>query len=83
LPLNSCLIHSQSIAVQQGAGLGIIPTHCVQSELQKGTLLEWQGKKSERAYNPIYLAKRLGERLPKRVETTIDLLMNAKLKETS
>ena len=68
-------------AVQQGAGVGIIPTHCVAGELEDKTLMEWNAKKSERAYNPIYLARRIGERLPKRVETTIDLLVQAKLKD--
>ncbi|CAK9252007.1 unnamed protein product [Sphagnum jensenii] len=66
-------------AIQEGAGVGIIPTHCVAAELKKGSLVEW-GKK-ERAFNPIYLAKRVGEKLPKRVETTIELLSQIKLGE--
>lgn len=68
-------------AIQQGAGIGIIPTHCVASELQEKSLHEWNSKKAERAYNPIYLAKRVGEKLPKRVETTIEMLIQAKLKD--
>jgi DNA-binding transcriptional LysR family regulator len=68
-------------AIQQGTGVGIIPTHCVEKELSKGDLFEWSPKKKDRALNPIYLARRIGEKMPKRVETTIELLTKAKMKE--
>jgi LysR family transcriptional regulator, transcriptional activator of the cysJI operon len=60
-------------AAQEGAGVAIIPTHCVSMELEKKKLIEWQGK-GPRPSNPVYIARRLGEKLPQRVELIIDLL---------
>ncbi|MEK6706318.1 MAG: LysR family transcriptional regulator [Bdellovibrionota bacterium] len=65
-------------AVQEGAGAGIIPTHCIQDELDSGRLLEWKSGKVASVSNPVYIARRIGEKLPKRVETVIEMLRKSK-----
>ena len=65
-------------AAQEGAGVAIIPTHCVMAEIEKKVLHEWKPSKNATAINPIYFAKRIGEKYPKRVELVINLLKEAK-----
>ena len=65
-------------AIQEGAGVGVIPTHCVQGELKRKALAEWRSSPRIVASNPIYLSRRVGERLPKRVELVLEMLKRAK-----
>ncbi len=65
-------------AVKEGAGLAVIPTHCLFEELKSGKLVELQPKKGVDAACPIYLAKKIGSKSPKRVEHVLDLLRQAK-----
>ena len=65
-------------AIQEGAGMAIVPTHCVAAELANGTLFEYAPLKGTSASNPIYLAKRGGVRSPQRVELVIEMLRSAK-----
>ena len=64
--------------MQEGAGVAIIPTHCVMNELAKKTLFEWKSSKTATASHPVYLAKRGGEKSPKRVELVLNMLKEAK-----
>ena len=65
-------------AVQEGAGAAVIPTHCVAQELESKSLYKYDVGKITEASSPVYLTKRLGEKLPKRVELVIDMLMRSK-----
>jgi len=65
-------------ATQEGAGVAIIPTHCIAKELAAKTLIEWKSSKGTIASSPVYLAKRIGENFPKRVELVVNLLKQAK-----
>ena len=65
-------------ATQEGAGVAIIPTHCVIQELENKTLFEWKSAKSIVASNPVYFARRVGEKSPKRVELVVNMLKEAK-----
>ncbi|MGZ3688313.1 MAG: LysR family transcriptional regulator [Bdellovibrionota bacterium] len=65
-------------AVSEGAGVAVVPTHCVADLLGDGRLAELRPSKTTQASNPIYLAKRVGAKLPRRVEVVIDLLRKAK-----
>jgi DNA-binding transcriptional LysR family regulator len=67
-------------AAQEGAGIAIIPTHCVSEELDQGTLYAYNASKGKEALQPIYLARRLGEQLPKRVQLVMDMLREAKVR---
>lgn len=70
-------------AVEEGAGVSVIPTHCVSDLLQKKKLFTWESKKSVEASSPIYLARRVGDRHPKRVEIVLEMLRKAKSDEIS
>jgi len=65
-------------AVKEGAGAAVFPTHCIASELSDGTLFELRPTKSVVAANPIYLARRVGAKHSRRVETVVEMLRNAK-----
>ena len=67
-------------AAQEGAGVAIIPTHCVMDELKAKKLFEWsvQKEKDVSASNPVYIAKRTGEKLPRRCQVVLELLLKAK-----
>lgn len=64
-------------ATQEGAGIAILPTHCILEELKRKTLraIPDVGTKS---FDTIYIVKRLGENLPKRSQLILDLLKEAK-----
>ncbi len=64
-------------ATQEGAGVAVIPTHCVFKELADKTLLEWKPSKTV-ASSPVYFAKRIGSKSPKRVELVVEMLKQAK-----
>lgn len=65
-------------AAQEGAGVAVIPTHCVSVELERGTLLELKCKDGKTAANLIYLTRRVGEAPVKRVELVIEMLKRAR-----
>jgi len=65
-------------AIQEGAGVGVIPTHCVAEELKLGHLKEWKSSKVNIVSSPVYIAKRIGEILPKRVEIVLEMLQKSK-----
>ncbi len=66
-------------AVQEGAGVAVLPYQCVMKELAEGTLHESRGARSgARPSNPIYLCRRVGEKQPRRVELVIEMLRQAK-----
>lgn len=68
-------------AIQEGAGVGVVPSQCVRKDLDEGALFEGRPKakgRKEAASNPIYLARRLGEPLPRRVEAVIQMLVELK-----
>jgi LysR family transcriptional regulator, transcriptional activator of the cysJI operon len=66
-------------AVTEGAGVAVLPTHCIDSELKNGALFEYRHSKGIEAANPIYLARRGGSKPFKRVELVMDMLRAAKL----
>jgi len=61
-------------AAQEGAGIAIIPSHCVTEELNNGRLFSFNPSKGKAAMRPIYLTKRIGDPLPKRVELIMNML---------
>lgn len=65
-------------AVQEGAGVAIIPTHCVHQELEERRLREYRPGKTFEASNPVHVARRTGEKFPRRVQLVLDLLKKAK-----
>ena len=65
-------------AIQEGAGTGIIPSHCIAKDLANGRVHEWCPSKAVSAANPVYLARRLGERPPRRVELVMEMLLESK-----
>ncbi len=65
-------------AAQEGAGVAVIPTHCVENELSGQKLFAFEEAKGRTSIQPIYLAKRLRETLPKRVELVMEMLKVAK-----
>ncbi len=69
-------------AIQEGAGAAVIPTHCVAKELEEKSLYEFQTGKSVDVSSPVYIAKRLGEKLPKRVEVVMEMLLRSKMADT-
>ncbi|MBS1983262.1 MAG: LysR family transcriptional regulator [Bdellovibrionales bacterium] len=64
-------------AVQEGAGVAVIPTHCVASELKDRWLQEYSEGKAV-ALNPVHIARRRGEKLPRRSELILEMLRQAK-----
>jgi DNA-binding transcriptional LysR family regulator len=66
-------------ATIEGAGVAILPTHCIASELDAGTIVEYRVSKAIEASNPIYLARRGGGKQLKRVELVIEMLRSAKV----
>ena len=65
-------------ATLEGAGIAILPTHCIADALEGKKLFEYKPIKKVIASNPIYLAKRIGLNQPKRVELVIEMLRKAK-----
>ncbi len=65
-------------ATQEGAGVGIIPTHCVSKELEEGSLFEWRSNKAAIAMRPVSIARKAGDKMPKRVELVLEMLRQAK-----
>ncbi len=59
-------------AVQEGAGVAVLPLQCVPKELKEFKL------KSVGASNPIYVTKRVGDKLSRRTELVLDLLKKSK-----
>lgn len=67
-------IHS----VQEGAGVAVIPSHCVASEIQRETLFAFPQQKNKEPTNPVYIVRRGGEKLTRRAELVLDILRSAK-----
>lgn len=65
-------------AANSGAGVAIIPTHCVRNELKSNKLIELKIPNPTQASHPIYFVKRHREKQPQRVSVIIDLLKRAK-----
>lgn len=59
-------------AIQEGAGAGVLPLQCVPEGLAEFKL------KNTIASNPIYVAKRVGDKLTKRAETVLEMLKKSK-----
>ena len=81
--LNEPSLHIGSLAgaihaLREGAGVGIVPNQCVADDLKMGRLYEWKSQKASSVSNPVYLARRVGENLPKRVSLVIDMLQKSK-----
>ena len=66
-------------AAQEGAGIVVIPTHCVFDDIDSEKLHVFNASKGKSATRPIYLARRLGEKLPRRVELVMEMLKSAKI----
>ncbi len=64
-------------AAQAGAGIAILPTHCIKDEIKKNQLKVYSAQ-SQKSFNDIYIVRRLGESLPKRAQVVLDLLKQAK-----
>lgn len=64
-------------ALQEGAGVAVVPSHCIATELNENKLFE--NKKQKIAQHPVYIAKRHGTKLPSRVTHVMELLKNAKI----
>ena len=67
-------------AVQEGAGIGIFPSQCVQEQLMKKTLKRMDPKPEVIAKTSVHLAKRRSFIFPARVETVVATLRQAKAK---
>jgi len=65
-------------ATQEGAGVAVIPTHCVAREIEAQELFVFNESKGKASIQPIYLARRLKEKLPKRAELVMEMLKSAK-----
>lgn len=65
-------------ALQEGAGVAVVPRHCIENDLKNGALFEI--KKQYAASHPVYVARRHGYKLPHRVAHVMELLKNAKIK---
>ena len=65
-------------AVQEGAGVAILPTHCVMRELNDQKLFEVSVTRGQ-PMSPIYLARRGSEKQPRRVKVVLALLRKAKI----
>lgn len=65
-------------AIEEGAGVGILPAHCVAESLKTGALKEWKSANAKSSSQPIYLTRKGGSPVPRRVEVIIDLLRKAK-----
>ncbi|MEZ4813823.1 MAG: LysR family transcriptional regulator [Bdellovibrionota bacterium] len=63
-------------ALQEGAGVCVVPTHCISNELKSSKLFEI--KKQSPAQHPVYLARRHGVKQPARVTRVMELLKEAK-----
>ncbi len=59
-------------AIQEGAGAGVLPLQCIPEGLQELKL------KKVTASNPIYVTKRVGDKLTKRAETVLEMLKKSK-----
>lgn len=59
-------------AIEEGAGVAVLPRQCVNKKL------EIFKTKKVVASNPIYITSRVGDKLPKRVETILEMLRNSK-----
>ena len=64
-------------AAQEGAGVALLPTHCVAEELKSKRLREFQ-LNGKVASHPVHIARRGREKLPRRVELVLGLLKTAK-----
>lgn len=64
-------------AVQEGAGVAILPRQCVADELARGILQEQQ-LSSKHASNPVHIVRRRGDRLSARAEVILGMLREAK-----
>ena len=65
-------------AVQEGAGVAVIPTHCVSDELSDGRLFAYPQTKEKGPTNSIHIVRRGGEKLSRRAELVLDMLRAAK-----
>lgn len=66
-------------AVCEGAGVAIVPTHCVATEIKEGLLFEYCPVKTANPANPIYLARRGDGKPLRRVELVMQMLRSAKV----
>ncbi|MGE0616963.1 MAG: LysR family transcriptional regulator [Bacteriovoracia bacterium] len=64
-------------ATQEGAGVAILPTHCVAGELEEKSMKEFSPGKSP-VTSPVHVARRTGEKLPRRVSLVLEMLKEAK-----
>lgn len=64
-------------ATQEGAGVAILPTHCLQGELASKRLRA-AAMQNAKSSNPIYVARRSGDKLSKRAEIVLEMLKQAK-----
>ncbi len=60
-------------AIQEGAGAGVLPLQCIPQGLKEFKL------KNTTASNPIYVAKRVGDKLTRRAEIVLEMLKKSKL----
>ncbi len=59
-------------AIQEGAGAGVLPLQCIPEGLAEFKI------KNVIASNPIYVAKRVGDKLTKRADTVLEMLKKSK-----
>jgi DNA-binding transcriptional LysR family regulator len=64
-------------AAENGAGIAVIPSHCVMTGLKEKTMHAWREKEKAPSH-PVYLARRHGDQHSKRVQMVIELLSEAK-----
>jgi len=64
-------------ATQEGAGVAILPTHCIRDEIALKQL-QVSRIQNAKSTNPIYITKRIGTRLTKRSEIVLEMLKDAK-----
>jgi len=61
--------------VEGGVGLSVIPEHCVQSQLEAGSLFAWQAATGRAATNTIYLATLADGHHPRRMQKVMETFM--------
>ncbi len=65
-------------AVQEGAGVAAIPTHCIATELEAKGLYAFPKLRAKEPTNPVHVVRRTGEKLSRRAELVLEMLRSAK-----
>jgi DNA-binding transcriptional LysR family regulator len=70
-------------AVSEGAGVTILPTHCISDLISQNALNVYEKNKTKNATQKLHLVSRLGERHPKRTELILNMFREFKNNNSS